>query len=794
VNSFKHRLLILIVSLVVFAEGVTVVLALVYLNRGVRAESAAQLTAARAMLERSLDVRSQQLRSAAEVLVADFAFREAATSGDRPTTLSALSNHAHRIDAAVAMLYDAEGRILATTLPDTLRRDLHLPAPATLGDEPAFVVINGQPHQLVYAPLRAPEIIGWVALGFALDQKLAQQLRGLAGSEVTFVARADDSTVSRVISTMPDAAAQWASRPLPDFSTADTPVIAELNGEQYLTLSTALPVRNGHIDLVLQRSLDVALARFREMWLALLLISGATLLAAIGVGWFAGRSAIRPLANLVAAARRIARGQYNDDVAIAGDQEFRELATSFIAMQTGIREREQRILEQATRDSLTGLANRFALRDRLEARQRSDDPFSVALIDVHRFRDLNASVGHHVGDQLLQTLAQRFLSLAGSLDYCARVGVDQFMVGTPLHDTELLHRVLVMADELRRGVNVERLQINIEIRVGIAEWRAPHVPVDDLLRQADVALVEAKARNSQAVVYEPGHDAEHRRRIMLVAELRRAIADGSLTLAYQPLVTMTNREPVMLEALLRWQHPRLGNISPAEFVPLAERASVIGDLSRWVLDAAIGQLGRWRREGLEVALAVNLSAPDIADGELPGRVLTLLQQRQVQPSQLLLEVTESTIMSEPALAAQVMQRLRTVGVRFAIDDFGTGHSSLAQLHSLPVDELKIDRAFVLNLERNASNQAIVRSTTELAHSLGLKVVAEGVETPEVWTALLRLGCDLAQGYFISRPMPQAEVLGWMRTQRANLSQALSEAQEDGSVAALRGRSGERQPV
>jgi len=269
--------------------------------------------------------------------------------------------------------------------------------------------------------------------------------------------------------------------------------------------------------------------------------------------------------------------------------------------------------------------------------------------------------------------------------------------------------------------------------------------------------------------------------------LRRALAGEGLSLHYQPLVNMTDRVTVGFEALLRWSHPTLGSISPAEFVPLAERASVLPDLSRWVLGTAIAQLGQWQRAGLDLDVAVNLSAADFADGGLPARVLALLREHDVPATRLLLELTESAIMREPQLAAQVMQQLRTAGVRFAIDDFGTGHSSLAQLHALPVDELKIDRGFVMSLDRTASNLAIVRSTIELGHSLGLKVLAEGVETPEVWAALLRLGCDLAQGYFISRPMPAASVPNWARTQSALFARALTDAEETGRLASIRGR-------
>ena len=250
---------------------------------------------------------------------------------------------------------------------------------------------------------------------------------------------------------------------------------------------------------------------------------------------------------------------------------------------------------------------------------------------------------------------------------------------------------------------------------------------------------------------------------------------------------MTNRDPVSFEVLVRWTHPTLGSISPAEFIPLAERAQVIADVTRWVLREAISQLGQWRQQGFETEIAVNLSAADITDQDLTQYLLNLLRENGVSAHQLILEVTESAIMHEPQLAVQTMQQLRTLGIRFAIDDFGTGHSSLAQLHALPVDELKIDRAFIMDVDRSLSNVAIVQATTELGHTLGLKVVAEGVETPEVWNALLRLGCDLVQGYFISRPVPDGSVIEWTRAQRATVAQLKREATAEGTLLDIRSR-------
>ncbi len=784
-TSFKNRLLILIVSLMALAQGVTIVLTLASIRSAVHDESIRQLSATRAMLDRTLAERARMLRAAVDAMVGDFAFREAVATGDSPTMQSALSNQAGRIGADLAVLYAPAGRVLTATTPELAEQageGLRLPDGSNAAP---FALVGGRPYQIVFAPLRAPQVIAWVALGFALDRPLAQQLAKLADTEVSFVYREQNGSSGAISTLEASSAGQLAVPGLMDLGT-DVPALSTISGEQYLTLSAPLRAQSGTLLLVAQRSQSVAMTQFREMRLALLLIGGAALLGAIVVAVIAGRSAVRPLGVLVAAAREIERGSYSDPIQVSGGEEFRKLAGTFNSMQESIREREAHIVRQATHDALTGLPNRDGLRERLGAMPEGTT-LSVALVDVHRFRDINASVGHVVGDQLLQALAERLAKLAGEDALCARIGADQFVITASLHDSELLHRLLMAADEWRAGVRLGELRLSVDIRAGISEWRAPRVPVEDLLRQADVALLQAKEQGSVAVVYKPAHDADHRRRIMLVAELRRALAGDGMALHYQPLVNMKDRAVLSLEALLRWNHPTLGNISPAEFIPLAERASVLPDLSRWVLGAAIAQLGMWRREGLELSVAVNLSAADFADGGLPARVFALLRDHQVPATGLLLEVTESAIMREPQLAAQIMQQLRTGGVRFAIDDFGTGHSSLAQLHALPVDELKIDRGFVSNLDHSTSNLAIVRTTIELGHSLGLKVVAEGIETPEVWAALLRLGCDLAQGYYISRPMPAASVSAWTRTQREQLARNLSAAEEGGRLTTLRSR-------
>jgi len=785
-RSFKKRLLTLIIVLVVTAQSVTIALSYFSLRQNVRSESATALREASAQIVRRLDANGRQLRIAAELVARDYGFQSVVT-GDTATIVSNLRSQLRRSNADLALLYTVDGVIQAAT--QDLRDGEVPPPPAdeeALGNATRYAVIRGRPYQLVYTSVNVPQQVGWVALGIALDNSLTVELKQVVSAEVSVVA--SDGERSTVASTLPGDGIHGllAGRSIDSFKDPDE---AEVQGETLLTLGAALPASGGHIHVLVQRSLNVALAPLRRMWGELLLIFCVILLGALVAGTAAGKRALKPLSLLVDMARQIARGNYQQRVEFSGDEEFQQLATTFSAMQTAIEHREARIFEQATQDSLTGFANREAFRQGLaEMISASPQHLTVGIIDVQHFRDINASVGHEKGDALLRELALRIRALVGDARGCARVNADVFMIAMHLSDAALRQRIASLAEEWRRGVEVDSLPLNVEIRSGIAEWRRG-LSADDLLRQVGVALVEAKGGRDGIVLYQPGHDAELNRRVTLVAELRRAIVNDSLSLAYQPLVTVADRDPLMLEALVRWKHPTLGDVSPGEFVPLAERAAVIGDLSRWVLTAAIRQMGQWRKAGLDIQLAVNLSASDMADPLLPLRVLTLLQDHGVPATSLLLEVTESTFMREPAAVARVMEPLRSSGLRFAIDDFGTGYSSLASLHSLPVDELKLDRAFIADLDRNRVNQAAVRAVTTMAHAMNLKVVAEGVETPEVWAQLAPLGCDIAQGYFISRPMGASAVPGWVNAQREQRAAAVPA--ETGVVSPFRGRTVER---
>jgi diguanylate cyclase (GGDEF)-like protein len=413
---------------------------------------------------------------------------------------------------------------------------------------------------------------------------------------------------------------------------------------------------------------------------------------------------------------------------------------------------------QALHDALTGLPNRALFRDRighaLHARRRTGAA-AVMLIDLNHFKEINDTLGHHAGDRLLQEVAQRLEGALAEADTVARLGGDEFGVLLPdlrtASDADLVaHRLLV---QLREPYSIDRMTLEIDASIGIACHPDDGSAVEQLIQRADIAMYAAKEGGRGQLRFEPQLDRYSPRRLTLAGALRSAIADGEIVLYFQPKAELSTGRIVGVEALARWNHPTLGLIAPAEFVPIAEQTGLIGPLTSHVLDAALSQLHEWRKEGLELSVAVNLSARSFLDAQLASEIPRLLRRWDVPAHRLELEITESMLMADPGRAKVTLERLAAIGLSLSVDDFGTGYSSLANLKRLPVDGLKIDKSFVIDMAHDASDAAIVRSTIELAHNLGLRVVAEGVESSDAWTRLREMGCDLAQGFHVARPLP-----------------------------------------
>jgi diguanylate cyclase len=429
-------------------------------------------------------------------------------------------------------------------------------------------------------------------------------------------------------------------------------------------------------------------------------------------------------------------------------------------------------VHDALHDALTGLPNRTLLADRFEqalrAGKRASSTTALLLIDLDRFKEVNDTLGHHVGDQLLAQIGPRLSAALRGADTVARLGGDEFAVLLP--DVDGLTGALDVASRLRSALAqsfpVEDVQLDIDASVGVVISGMHGDNAQELLQRADIAMYVAKQHKRGVVVYDPENDDHSPERLSLLGQLRRGIERAELFLHYQPKVSLATGEMVGVEALVRWQHPERGLISPNEFIPLAEHTGLIGPLTVAVLNMALAQAKVWADGGQQIPVAVNVSARSLVDEDFAGKVADLLERHDVPPALLKIEVTESAVMLEPERAARILNQLHALGVRIAIDDFGAGYTSLAQLRNLPVSELKIDKSFVLTMHSNRDDALIVRSMVDLGHSLNMKVVAEGVETAHALDALADFHCDVAQGYHLCRPILADAVMPWCAQRRS----------------------------
>jgi diguanylate cyclase (GGDEF)-like protein len=437
-------------------------------------------------------------------------------------------------------------------------------------------------------------------------------------------------------------------------------------------------------------------------------------------------------------------------------------------------EQQERLLKQALHDALTGLPNRTLFHDRVQqairTAHRTDSVVALLLMDMDRFKEINDTFGHHHGDLLLQQFGARLHDALRESDTIARLGGDEFAILLP-HTTEqgAVDVANKIVGALGRTFSVQGYALSVEVSVGIAYYPQHGADATTLLQRADVAMYHAKRTASGVVVYSAAQDDYSPDRLALISALRLAIDQDQLILHYQPKLDLKTQRVDGVEALVRWQHPEHGLIPPAEFIPLAEHTGLIRPLTRWVLSRALQQCRAWQLAELELSVAVNLSARSLHDPTLIPTVVELLDAWSVRADRLEIELTESSLMADPVHGAEILQQLHEMGIRIAIDDFGTGYSSLAYLRRLPVDEIKVDRSFVQNMASNGDDAFFIRSVCDLGHSLRLEVVAEGVESQQSLQLLAVMGCDLAQGYHLSRPLAAHELESWLALPRVALA-------------------------
>ena len=509
-----------------------------------------------------------------------------------------------------------------------------------------------------------------------------------------------------------------------------------------------------------------SLAPFDPLRSLLMGLAAVSFVASMVGSYFIARSITRPLSRLSESAARIRNGDYSDKLELEGTDEIRALAESFNHMREGLAAHEREMLRLAYEDRLTGLPNRALFNDRLQqavhAARRNGSPLTVMMMDLDRFKHINDLLGHAVGDDVLREVASRLRAALRESDTVARLGGDEFAAllttGRGERIVEVVRKVLRCMEQ---PIECNRQSLDVGASIGIACFPEHGDTPGTLIRHADIAMYLAKAANSEFAFYDPDHDGSRQEQLSLLGELRRALERNELVMFFQPKIDLATGRTKGVEALVRWLHPARGIVPPAEFVPFAERTGFVRTVTRCVLEMALRRCGQWLAQGIRLQMSVNISVRDLQNPELPDIVASLLAISGVPAELVCLEITESSFMENPQRAVDTLGRLHALGVRLSIDDFGTGFSSLAYLRKLRVHEMKIDRTFIAAME-DGNDMVIVRSTIDLAHNLGLRVVAEGIEDERSLARLRAMGCDEAQGYFMSRPLPEDKLLEWLR--------------------------------
>lgn len=784
-RSLRVKILALAALLVLLTQVGTIGVVL-YTTSGVAQQAIRDnLVRAGDRFDLAMRLRIERLRGTLPILARDADLMTALAQGDEPAIVDSLARISRRAEAALAAVLDDEGRVLAAT--ETARAlTVNVPLPAAGADSLRIpATASGATVELlaIALPASGPRPGRWLALGFPLDGQRARQIAALSALDALLVSAAAPRNQVIGVSLEQEDPRQLAAaleRAIPEGSGLFR---LSLDHGEYFGVRRPLLEGDTGADVILLQSLDRALAYYKTVRLAAMALGGLALVLALAGAAVVARAITRPIRELAQAAMRIRQGDYSEPVDVRADGELKMLATAINTMQQGIADREHHITYRAQFDTLTGLPNRLLALERLEQATThaatGGECVSVLMIDLGNFATTTAALGHEIGNALLAQAAERLRASVDARHTVARLEGDQFLIvleGVPLEQAREVAEDLLRLLEV--GLCVHDVNISVNAAIGIAACphhaRAP----EQLLLRASVARDDARAAQQGIHVYQDGREERRVRQLAILGDLRRAVRQDELKLYLQPKVSLPDGRICGAEALVRWDHPTFGWLPPTEFIGVAEQFGNISLVTRWALAAAVRECRLWVEEGLDLAVAVNLSGRDLLDRNLPVFILELLRDHDLDPRYLTLEVTEEALVRDFARTTLVLQCLRDLGTQIAIDDFGTGYSSLSQIKNLPVDEVKIDRAFVMELPDNRADAAIVRSALTLAHDLGLSVVAEGVETEAALRWLATHGCENAQGFLISRPMPAESFVAWVR-QRSRITGATQEnAPED----------------
>jgi diguanylate cyclase (GGDEF)-like protein len=793
-RRLRTRLIVAFAILVTVVQAIAFVLVNAANDRNAQAKIGQELAVGERIFSRLLDEKRSQLIQTAGVLSADSALREALTKGDVAKIETTLSSHGGRAGADLTMLIDMKNVVIADTTSRARRGKpfalvASIEAARNEGHSASLVLLENRAYQLVVVPVLAPVPIGWVALGVEIDDELAADLQKLTELQVSFFDFQAGREPRLLASTLVPAARQTLTELLKVPQRAGIERLQlRMAGDDYESRLVGIDIgANGRVLAVLQRPLGEVRATFEQLRVFLMLLAAVSIPLAVLGSYLIARSITQPLSQLTRGALRMQGGDYSAPIPATSHDELGLLAGTLNHMREGIARREREILRLAYEDGLTRLPNRALLLDRLEqglrTATRRSEPLTVMVLDLDRFKEINDMLGHMAGDVVLKQVAARLQAVLRDSDTVARLGGDEFALVLPMADTDLVRVVARrIALALRTPVEFEGQPLDVAASIGSAIYPQHGEDAGTLIRHADAAMYVAKRNNTGHAFYDASYDVGQREHLSLLSELRRAVEESQLRAYYQPQIDLATGRVRGVEALVRWRHPTRGLLAPAEFMPYAEQTGFVRVVTRWMLAVTVRQCGKWAAQGVPLQVSVNISARDLMNRELPYVIADLLRVHSVPPHLLCLELTESSFMEDPKHAQATLRQLDALGIKLAIDDFGTGFSSLAYLKKLPVCELKVERTFVKGMTEDKDDRVIVRSTIELAHNLGMQVVAEGVENEACLEQLRELRCDFVQGYLMSGPLRRRTLEAWLLESPWGLDRSIRANQEVAEVA------------
>ncbi|MDM3870205.1 EAL domain-containing protein [Porticoccus sp. W117] len=724
-----------------------------------------QLLAAQRLFDSEWQSSNQYLQRSVDTIAKDWSFREAVGSDDPDTISSVLLNHSGRIAADVALFTDLDGNPVAqagksiialgeaqrTLMQQSLNSQVHL------------VHSNNGFYRLVLAPVKLPLPVGWVGMAFAIDDNHALQFKQLTNLDTSYL-YTGGATPTPLATTLPITEDSSYSSLLTSV-VRNAGTIVNVGGS--LALLEPMPDADSpHFQILLSQPLEPLLSGFRSQWMELIVLLIVGALLTVAVAYFVARSITNPVQQLLQAIGNVGTGNYSSVISVTGSSEINALSEEFNHMQRKVALREQEIVFRASHDSITGLYNQAgflrAVEQQLKFYSHGSAKADIVVLEVKRLQDVKHTLGHSLGDKLLKQISEQLQEISTQIVLCY-LGNDSFAAFVP-QTRQAGNALEAMLNQFKHPFQLQGISILLGAQAGVARYPEHGDAADALLRFAEIALNEATEKRAPWMLYDPEHDSHSVFRLALLHELSNAIKNDQLELHYQPKLEIRNglegARPTQVEALVRWIHPEHGFVGPDQFIPAAEQSGLITELTEWVIDKAIQQSKSWQQQGIDLKVAVNISAADLLSGDLTKVVSERLQAHGVAPARLVLEVTESAVVEDPEKAVALLNRLKIQGVGLSVDDYGTGYSSLAQLKQLPVHELKIDREFISEIAANTSDALIVQSTINLGHRMGMVVTAEGIEDEASLKMLERFSCDFAQGYFISKPLPAAQLEQW----------------------------------